>query len=64
MWFKPSTEVVSSKADLLPGLVAWVDFGINNMTLRQRHSQYVVDVSRKALEAGLVAKKAMDVDQK
>lgn len=59
----PFTKVVSCKLNRISRLVPRVNLGVNHMALSQGHREDIVNMSREALEARLVAHEAMDVDE-
>lgn len=57
----PFAEVGSSHGQDALGQVSGVYLGVNHMAVAEKDSDEIVDMSGKALKAGLVAHETMDV---
>ena len=60
----PAAKVVPCKYHVSPRAISWVYLCVNYVSFCEQSRDQIMDVGRKALEAGLVPHEAMNVYQK
>lgn len=60
---EPFTELLGRDLESLLGAIFGIYLGMDYVGIGEEHDEQIVNVSGKALEAGLAAHEAMDVDQ-